>query len=94
MVSPFSGWVLGGAALFSSPAWHAALVTGALPLETAAVRFGIALVVVWVGLSMLGSLVQGTSPAPVPSDAVPHSLPGVESPLPVRPADLEPPSGS
>jgi hypothetical protein len=64
MVSPFSGWVLAGAALFSSPAWHAALVTGTLPLETAVVRFGIALVVVWVGLSMLGSLVKGTSPAP------------------------------
>ncbi len=65
MVSPFSGWVLAGAALVSSPAWHAALVTETLSLETAAMRFGIALVVVWVGLSMLGSLVQGTSAPPV-----------------------------
>ena len=75
MVSPFSGWVLAGAALFSSPAWHAALVTETLPLETAAMRFGIALVVVWVGLSMLGSLVQGTSAAPVRSDAVSQAVP-------------------
>ena len=90
MVNPFSGWVLGGAALLSSPAWHAALVVGTLPLETAAVRFGIAYVVVWVGLSMLSSLVQGTSPTP--PDAVPHS--GVEGPLPVRPPELDPPSGS
>ena len=94
MVSPFSGWVLGGAALFSSPAWHAALVTGTLPLETAAVRFGIALVVVWVGLSMLSSLVHGTSPAPTPAEPVPHSLPGVDGPLPVRPAEVDPSAGS
>ena len=94
MVSPFSGWVLAGAALFSSPAWHAALVTGTLSLETAAVRFGIALVVVWVGLSMLSSLVRGTSPAPAPAADVPHSLPGVDGPLPVRPAEVEPPAGS
>jgi hypothetical protein len=87
MVSPFSGWVLAGAALFSSPAWHAALVTGTLPLETAATRFGIALVVVWVGLSMLGSLVRGTSPAPVGPDAV------VEGQVPLHPAD-GPASGS
>ncbi|HET6561875.1 MAG TPA: hypothetical protein VFG72_08365 [Marmoricola sp.] len=80
MVNPFSGWVLGGAALLSSPAWHAALVTGTLPVETAAVRFGIAFVVVWVGLSMLSSLVQGTSPTPPPSETVPHSLPGVDPP--------------
>jgi hypothetical protein len=75
MVSPFSGWVLAGAALFSSPAWHAALVTETLPLETAATRFGIALVVVWVGLSMLGSLVRSTSPAPVRPDEVVEGQP-------------------
>jgi hypothetical protein len=94
MVSPFSGWVLAGAALFSSPAWHAALVTGTMTLETAATRFGIAVVVVWVGLSMLSSLVHGTSAAPAESDAVPHSLPGVEGPLPVRPAEVDRPAGS
>jgi hypothetical protein len=91
MVSPFSGWVLGGAALCSSPAWHAALLAGTMSLETAAVRSGIALLVVWLGLSMLGSLVHGTSAAPSPSHTVPHSLPGVDGPLPVRPADVQPP---
>jgi hypothetical protein len=87
MVSPFSGWVLGGAALFSSPAWHAALVTGTLTLETAATRFGIALVVVWVGLSMLSSLVRGTSAPPERSDPDPHAMAGVAGPA--RPADAE-----
>jgi hypothetical protein len=96
MVSPFSGWVVGGAALVSSPAWHAALVAGTMPVETAAVRFGIALLVAWVGLSMLASLVQGTSPAAAPDAAEPppHSLPGVDGPLPVRPAEVEPPGSS
>ncbi len=94
MVSPLSGWVLGGAALFSSPAWHAALVAGTLSLETAAVRFGIAALVVWVGLSMLGSLVQGTSPPPPPPDPPPHALPGADGPLPVRPASVDPPTRS
>ena len=83
MVSPFSGWVLAGAALFSSPAWYAALVTQTLPPETAATRSGIAIVVVWVGLSMLGSLVRGTSPAPV-SDR-PDAA--VEGQVPLHPAD-------
>jgi hypothetical protein len=95
MVNPFSGWVLGGAAVFSSPALYSALVAGSLPLETAAVRFGIALVVVWVGLSMLTSLVKGTSPPAAGaggSDIVPHSLPGVDGPAPVRPADVDPPA--
>ena len=94
MVSPFSGWVLGGAALFSSPAWYAALVTETLPVETAAVRFGIALLVVWVGLSMLGSLVQGTSPPTEPPEVAPHALPGVDGPLPVRPAGTDQTSAS
>lgn len=89
MVNPLSGWVLVGAALVSSPAWHAALVTGTLTLETAATRFGIALVVVWVGLSMVGSLVRGTSPAPERSDPSPH-----DGPLPARPAEIDPASGA
>jgi hypothetical protein len=85
MVSPFSGWVLAGAALFSSPAWHAALVTETLPLETAVARFGIALVVVWVGLSMLGSLVRSTSPAPVRDPSPP-----VEGQVTTHPAEGPP----
>ena len=94
MVSPFSGWVLGGAALLSSPAWYAALVAGTLPVETAATRAGIALLIAWVGLSMLHSLVQGTSPAPAPSEPVTASLPGIDGPLPVRPAGIDPPGPS
>ena len=64
MVNPFSGWVLGGAAVFSSPALHAAFVAGTLSYETAALRFAIAQVVVWGGLCLLTSLVRGTSPRP------------------------------
>ena len=60
------------------------------------VRFGIAQVVVWVGLSLVTSLVRGTSPRPPdpPSDdeTVPHSLAGVDGPVPVRPAEVEPPA--
>jgi hypothetical protein len=94
MVSPFSGWVLGGAALFSSPALHAALVAGTLPLETAAVRFGTALVVAWVGLSMLTSLVRGTSAPPEPSTVPTQVLAGMDGPLPVGAAEVDPPASS
>jgi hypothetical protein len=90
MLSPTSGWVLGAGVVIASPALHAALVSGTLSLETAAVRLLVAVLVSWVGLSMLASLVDQTS-APVETEAEPlRSLPGVDGPLPVRAAVLDP----
>jgi hypothetical protein len=83
--NPFSGFVLLGAALVSSPAIHAAVVEGTMSYETALVRFAVAWAVVWVGVSVLGSI--GDS-AGAPQPEVPRSLPGVDGPVPVRPAEL------
>lgn len=62
MASPFSGPVLGTGALLASPALYAALVEGTLPIDTAVVRLLVAIVVTWAGVSVLGSLLSGTSP--------------------------------
>jgi hypothetical protein len=59
--------VLGGGALIASPALWAALVDGTMPLETALSRFAVAVVLAWIGVSVLGSLVEGTSPPARPS---------------------------
>ena len=85
MSNPFSGLVLAGAALLSSPALHAAVVEGTMAYQTAGIRFAVAWAVVWVGFSILGSI--GSTPGPVPPE-VPRSLPGVDGPVPVRPAEL------
>ena len=90
MLSPTSGWVLGAGVVVASPALHAAVVSGTLPWETAAIRLLIAILVSWVGLSMLAALVDQTS-EPGPSEELPpRSLPGVDGPLPVRAAGLDP----
>ncbi|WP_148575469.1 hypothetical protein [Nocardioides caldifontis] len=85
MSNPFSGLVLLGAGLVSSPAIYAAVVDGTLALETALVRFLVAWAVVWVGFSVLGSI-GDTSGSAQPE--VPRSLPAVDGPVPVRPAEL------
>jgi hypothetical protein len=90
MASPLSGWVLGGGALLASPALRAALLDGTLPLSTAVLRLVIAVVVCWVGLSLLGALVSETSAVEPPEDETPRSLPGVDGPLPVRAAVVDP----
>jgi hypothetical protein len=84
--------VLAGGALLASPALWAAFVDGTMVLETALVRLGVAVVVVWVGLSLLGSLVEGTSARPGHAE-VSRSLPGVDGPLPVRAAVVDQPDG-
>jgi hypothetical protein len=84
--------VVGGGALLSSPALWAAFGTGTMGVETALVRLGVAVLVVWVGLSLLGSLVAGTSPRQQPGPGVPRALPGVDGPLPVRAAVVDPPA--
>ena len=64
MTSPLSPTVLGLGALLSSPALFAAFVDGTLPVETAVIRFGVALLVCWVGLSLLDALLHSTSAPP------------------------------
>ena len=85
MSNPFSGLVLLGAGLLRSPALHAAVVAGTMAYETALVRFAVAWAVVWVGVSVLGSIGDSVS---TPQPQVPRSLPGVDGPVPVRPAEL------
>jgi len=78
-----SGPVLGLAAVAASPALYQGFVTGELPVDTTLIRYLVAVVVVWAGLSLMAMLVlpsPSTSarldpPAPVES-------PGSDSPDP------------
>jgi hypothetical protein len=90
VASPFSGWVLGTGALVASPALRAAFLDGTLPLSTAVLRLAIAVVVCWVGLSLLGALLSETSAPESQEEETPRSLPGVDGPLPVRAAVVDP----
>ncbi len=96
MTSPFSGLVLGSGALLASPALWDAFAEGTLPVQTAVVRLLVAVLVSWVGFSLLQSLVSQTGDAMTDGDDVPRSLPGVDGPIPVRGAVIdsqdEPPS--
>jgi hypothetical protein len=74
--------VLGLAAVMSSPALYMGLVTGDLPLDVALTRYLVAVVVVWVGLSVLAMLV-GSPPRPEPVDVEPEPEP---APQPESPA--------
>ena len=60
-MSPFSGTVLGGAAVLSAPALWASLVTGTAPMDEGLLRYIVAVVVCWVGLSVVAAMV---GPAP------------------------------
>lgn len=84
MSSPFNPVVFGGAALLSSPALYAAFEM-TMSYEAALVRFAVAWLVAWIGVSMLASV--GGSPVDG-APTVPHSLPGIDGPLQVRPAEL------
>jgi hypothetical protein len=86
--------VLGGGALLASPALWAAFVDATMDVQTALVRYGVGVLVAWLGLSLLGSLVEGTSPKPEPQPDVPRALPAVDGPLPVRAAVVDPPGGA
>ncbi len=82
MTSPFSPMVLGLGALLSSPALFAAFVDGTLPLETGVIRFGVAMLVCWIGLSMLDTLLQATS-----APAAPQEQPPIEATQVLPPVD-------
>lgn len=60
-MSPFSGTVLGGAAVLSAPALWASLITGTTPLADGLLRYIGAVAICWVGLSVVAALV---GPAP------------------------------
>ena len=60
-MSPFSGSVLGGAAVVSAPALWASLVSGSTPLADGLLHYIGAVAVCWIGLSVVAALV---GPAP------------------------------
>lgn len=73
MMNLASGTVLGLAALTTSPALYAGLVTGELPLDVALTRYLVAVVVVWLALSFVVELVgsparAAATPAPSPAE--------------------------
>jgi threonine/homoserine/homoserine lactone efflux protein len=67
-MSPFSGAVLGSAAVVSAPALWSSLVTGASPIADGLLRYVAAVLVCWLGLSVVAALV---GPAPRPPAARP-----------------------
>jgi len=89
MASPFSGLVLGSGTLLASPALKEAFVDGTLPIQTAVLRLVVAVAVAWIGFSLLGSLLSGTAESAA-ADEVPRALPGIDGPIPVRGAVVEP----
>lgn len=75
-MSPFSGPVLVGAALVSSPAvWHA--IEGTAPVETALTRFLLGVVICWVALGVLAAMV-GPAPRPEPLAAGSDEVRGLD----------------
>ena len=69
-MSPFSGTVLGGAAVLSAPALWASLVTGTSPMADGLLRYVGAVAICWVCLSVVTALV---GPAPRATDV--HGAP-------------------
>ena len=89
MASPFSGLVLGTGALLASPALWDGFVEGTLPLQTAIIRLLVAVVVSWIGYSLLGTLLSQTAEPDRRTDETPRALPGIEGPITVRAAVVE-----
>ena len=63
-MSPLSWPVLAVGFLLASPALWGAWVTGTLAPEVAGIRLLVCLLGSWAVLSLVGSLVRGTSPSP------------------------------
>lgn len=61
-MSPFSGAVIGGAAVVSAPALWSSLVTQTMPLDEGLLRYVIAVAICWVGLSIVAALVGPPPP--------------------------------
>lgn len=73
MTSPLTTFVIGGGALLASPALYAGFVAGTLPMGSALVRFAVAVLVVWIGVTALRTLVDGTS-EPARVEVTPREL--------------------
>ena len=56
--------VLGAAALLAGPPLWQGLVTGVVPLEHAMSRYAVTVALVWLALSAVVMLIEGTGPAP------------------------------
>jgi hypothetical protein len=64
-LSPFSGIVLGSAAVVASPALYQGLVTGTMPFHVTVVRYLVATLVSWAAISLVAELVvRSGSPPP------------------------------
>ena len=88
MASPFSGLVLGSGALLASPALKDGFVDGTLPIETAVMRLFVAVLVSWIGFSLLGSLLEGTG-GPAQTDGGSPELPAPDGTVTVRGAVVD-----
>jgi len=75
-MSPFSGSVLGGAAVLSAPALWSSLVTGTTPLADGLLRYIGAVAVCWVGLSLVAALIGPAPRATVSPGAPEPATPG------------------
>lgn len=76
-LSPFSGIVLGSAAVVASPALYQGFVTGTMPFHVTLVRYLVATLVSWAAISLVAEIVSasGGTPAPVEEAAeAPRSL--------------------
>lgn len=73
--------VLLGAALASSPALYQGFVTQTVPVELAATRFAVALVIAWVAMSAVAMLI-GEPPKPEEPTADPVPLGAVDADVP------------
>lgn len=70
-MSPFSGPVLGSAAVVASPAFYRAFVLDMLPWHVAVIRYLVAAVICWVALSIVAALVEVGRPDPAHPDEAP-----------------------
>ncbi len=73
-MSPFSGPVLGGAALLSAPALWSSLVVGTMPVADGLLRYLAVVAICWLGLSVVATLV-----GPAPRAIVRPGEPGAPS---------------
>ncbi|MGN6782694.1 MAG: hypothetical protein ACTHJH_14445 [Marmoricola sp.] len=67
-LSPFSGVVLGSAAVVASPALYQGFVTGTMPFHVTLVRYLVATLLAWAAISLVAELVGPGAAAPVRED--------------------------
>jgi hypothetical protein len=77
-MSPFSGVVLGAAAVLSSPALWSSLVAGTMPIADGLLRYVVTVVICWLGLGIVSALV-GPAPRPTATQ-VDTAAPGSSGP--------------